>query len=174
MTFIHMGKFITPWKFPCCAIESHFFNQIAKGEKKGTFGQVPMGDGEWSMFAACPKEFGYISLRKTYVPKDIVLYFYILSLISSLHVMVYNIEGCIMDEMLKYLITLPYKNIQKNWIIFFFKNLEGCTIDECSTSFLQLFIHCENLKSSFQQSSNLFPNIFIHGATFVDSLSFIW
>jgi hypothetical protein len=59
----------------------------------------------------------FISLRKTYVPKDIVLYFYILSFISSLHVMVYNMEGCIMDEMLKNLITLPYQNIQKNWII---------------------------------------------------------
>jgi len=34
--------------------------------------------------------------------------------------MVYNMEGCIMDEMLKNLITFPYKNIQKNknWIIF--------------------------------------------------------
>lgn len=31
--------------------------------------------------------------------------------------MVYNMEGCIMDEMLKNLITLPYQNIQKNWII---------------------------------------------------------
>jgi hypothetical protein len=80
-----------------------------------------MGGDEWGMFATCPKEFGYISLRKTYVPKDVVLYFYILSLLSSLHVIAYNMEGCIMDEMLKNLITLPYKNIQKNWIIFFLK-----------------------------------------------------
>jgi len=74
----------------------------------------------------------FISLRKTYVPKDVVLYFYILSLISSLDVIVYNMEGCIMDEMLKNLITLPYKNIQKKLDHLEKRNLEGCTIDECS------------------------------------------
>jgi hypothetical protein len=36
-----------------------------------------MGDGgnKWGMFVACPNELGYICLRKTYVPKDIVLIF---------------------------------------------------------------------------------------------------
>jgi hypothetical protein len=51
-------------------------------------------------------------------PKISFYIFYILSLISSLHVMVYDVEGCVMDEMLKNLIALPYRNIQKIWIIF--------------------------------------------------------
>jgi hypothetical protein len=47
MTFIHMGKIIARWKFPRCAIESHFFNQIAKRRKK-----------KWGRLAKFPWEMG--------------------------------------------------------------------------------------------------------------------
>jgi hypothetical protein len=39
------------------------------------------------------------------------------------------------------------------------RNLEGCTIDECSHLISPTFHPLWNLKSSFHQASNLFPNI---------------
>jgi hypothetical protein len=47
-------------------------------KKRGRLAKFPWERGvvnEWGMFAACPNEFGYIALRKTFVPKDIVLIF---------------------------------------------------------------------------------------------------
>lgn len=91
--------------------------KLQKGEKKrGCLAKFPWEEGEWGMPQRSLATFPW---GKHMFPRISFLYFYILSLISSLHGIVHNMEGCIMDEILKNLITLPYKNIQKNWIIFF-------------------------------------------------------
>jgi hypothetical protein len=92
--------------------------KLQKGKKRGRLAKFPWGDGgmngpclpqgvwlhflEGEMGHVCPKEFGYISLRENMCSQRYCfIFFYILSLISSLYVIVYNMEGCIMNEMLK-------------------------------------------------------------------------
>lgn len=89
--------------------------KLQKGEKKN--GDVwPSSHGRWGNEWGMPwRSLATFPWGKHMFPRISFLYFYyILSLLSSLDVIiVYNMEGCIMDEILKNLITLPYKNIQK-------------------------------------------------------------
>jgi hypothetical protein len=73
-----MAKIISPVaSFLLVQLNRTSSTKLQKEKKKGCLAKFPWetGANEWGMFVACPKEFGYISLRKTCVPKDIVLIF---------------------------------------------------------------------------------------------------